>query len=244
MLIRTFKLSQGEDITLTTYIPDISEEMKNMNQKPAVLIIPGGAYRFCSDREAEPVALEFTARGYNAFVLKYSLNEKSAFPTPLNDAREALEMIIDNSVAWHTDPERIAVCGFSAGGHLAAALCTMSEIKPAACILGYPCILSSTSPILANPVESLDILVDSSTPPTFIFSASDDKTVPIENSLCYATALAKNNVPFEIHIFNKGGHGFSTASEVVCSDKENLSFCNAASYWVTRAVEWLSDTIG
>ena len=241
MISETIVINSERNVTLTTYIPDISREMSNMTIKPAVLVIPGGAYKFCSDREAEPVALFYIANGFNAFILRYSLNEDSAFPNPLTDAENAMKMIIDNSEKWHTDPNRIAVCGFSAGGHLAAALSTIGVYKPAACILGYPCILSSTSNVLAKPIPSIEQSVSHSTPPTFIFAASNDSTVQIDNSLIYALELKKNNVPFELHIFNDGGHGFSLATEVVCSDIESRKSCSDASYWSERSIKWLKD---
>lgn len=239
MLVKTYNLTDDPDITLTAYIPDISEEMKNMKIKPSVLVLPGGAYKFCSDREAEPIALAYLAKGFNAFVLRYSLNEKSAFPTPLNDASKALKFIRDNAAEFYTDPQKIAVIGFSAGGHLAAALSTMSDDKPNACILGYPCILSSTSPILASPVESVTDYVTDKTPPTFIFAASNDGAVPIENSLSYAEALNRNGISFELHIFEDGDHGFSLGTDVVCASKEAQERCKPNTYWLDRSVQWL-----
>lgn len=239
MLVKTYNLTDDPDITLTAYIPDISEEMKNMKIKPSVLVLPGGAYKFCSDREAEPIALAYLAKGFNAFVLRYSLNEKSAFPTPLNDASKALKFIRDNAAEFYTDPQKIAVIGFSAGGHLAAALSTMSDDKPNACILGYPCILSSTSPILASPVESVTDYVTDKTPPTFIFAASNDGAVPIENSLSYAEALNRNGISFELHIFEDGDHGFSLGTDVVCSTEVSQERCKPNTYWLDRSVQWL-----
>lgn len=239
MLVKTYNLTDDPDITLTAYIPDISEEMKNMKIKPSVLVLPGGAYKFCSDREAEPIALAYLAKGFNAFVLRYSLNEKSAFPTPLNDARKALKFIRDNAAEFYTNPQKIAVIGFSAGGHLAAALSTMSDDKPNACILGYPCILSSTSPILASPVESVTDYVTDKTPPTFIFAASNDGAVPIENSLSYAEALNRNGISFELHIFEDGDHGFSLGTDVVCASQEAQERCKPNTYWLDRSVQWL-----
>lgn len=240
MFTETYNLTDDPDVTLTTYISDISEEMKYANTKPAVLVFPGGAYKFCSDREAEPIALAYLAKGFNAFVLRYSLNDKAAFPTPLNDAEKALRFIRDKADEFHIYPDRIAVCGFSAGGHLAAAVSTMSEEKPNACILGYPCILDSTSPILAKPVESLDRYVTPNTPPTFIFAARDDGCVPIKNSLRYADKLDENGVGFELHIFSHGDHGFSLANGTVC-DKQGLKKCKQNSYWLDRSAEWLKE---
>ncbi|HAY73853.1 MAG TPA: alpha/beta hydrolase [Ruminococcaceae bacterium] len=240
MFTETYTLTDDPDVTLTAYISDISEEMKYAKVKPTVLVIPGGAYKYCSDREAEPIALAYLARGFNAFVLRYSLNDKAAFPTPLNDAEKALRFIRDKSDKFHTYPHKIAVCGFSAGGHLAAAVSTMSEEKPDACILGYPCILDSTSPILAKPVESLDRYVTPNTPPTFIFAARDDGCVPIKNSLRYADKLDENGVGFELHIFSHGDHGFSLANDTVC-DKHGLEICKQNSYWLDRSAEWLKE---
>ena len=240
MFTETYNLTDDPDVTLTAYISDISEEMKYVKVKPAVLVIPGGAYKYCSDREAEPIALAYLAKGFNAFILRYSLNDKAAFPTPLNDAEKALRFIRDKADEFHTYPDKIAVCGFSAGGHLAAAVSTMSEEKPDACILGYPCILDSTSPILAKPVESLDRYVTPNTPPTFIFAARDDGCVPIKNSLRYADKLDENGVGFELHIFSHGDHGFSLANDTVC-DKHGLEICKQNSYWLDRSAEWLKE---
>ena len=115
--------------------------MPNYKTRPAILVIPGDAYMMCSDREAEPIALSFLAKGYAAFVLRYSVGKGAAkFPRPLNDAEEAMELIISNAAEWGVEPEHIAAIGFSAGGHLCAALGTMGRVRPAACVLGYPCI--------------------------------------------------------------------------------------------------------
>ncbi len=238
MFIERIVFSEERNVTLDVYIPDISDEMPNMKVKPAVLVFPGGGYSFCSDREAEPVAFEFMAKGYNVFILRYSLKEHALFPTPLNDAAQALKTIRANSEKWHTDPDKIAVCGFSAGGHLAAAVSTMSEEKPNACILGYPCIVEEIGKILAQPTPALETEVTELTPPTFIASASDDDLVPIENSLIYAQALSRYNVPFEMHIFSKGGHGFSTSTDVVTVE-ERLDYVKNSQAWVDMCIKWL-----
>ncbi|MCQ2485385.1 MAG: alpha/beta hydrolase [Clostridia bacterium] len=239
MFIEKINLTDDPDVTLTAYVCEPSEEMKNMYKRPAMLVLPGGAYRFCSDREAEPIVLEYVAKGYNAFVLRYSLNEKAEFPRPLDDAVKALKTIRANADKWYIEPEKVAVIGFSAGGHLAAALSTMGEEKPNACLLGYPCILKNMEKILPCPIPGLETEVSAETPPTFIFAASDDKCVPIENTLKYALELEKNKIPFEIHIFNEGGHGFSTGTKVVIADSDILSKYEPVKYWVQRSVDWL-----
>jgi acetyl esterase/lipase len=102
-----------------------------------------------------------------------------------------MQKIVENAEEWNVDTDKIAAIGFSAGGHLCAALATMGKIRPAAVILGYPCILESISHILAEPVPSLDEKVDANTPPAFIFHAAEDGCVPVEHSLAFGTALAK-----------------------------------------------------
>lgn len=238
MKIERIVLNEERNVTLTAYIPDVSKEMPNMKIKPGILFLPGGGYSMCSDREAEPIAFEFIAKGYNAFILRYSLNEHSVFPTPLNDAEEALSIIRNNADSWCTDPSKIAVCGFSAGGHLAAALSTIGKVKPDACILGYPCILERIGKILAQPIPGLESEVTPQTPPTFIASASDDDVVPIENSIEYAKALNANNVPFEMHIFARGGHGFSTSTDVVTVE-ERRDFVKDTKCWIDMCLKWL-----
>lgn len=241
MFIERINLTDDPEITLTAYVCEPSPEMMNMAKRPAMLVIPGGAYKMCSDREAEPIAMEYIAKGYNAFVLRYSLNEKSEFPRPLNDAEIALKTIRANADKWYIDPEKVAVIGFSAGGHLAAALSTMGEVKPNACVLGYPCTLEYMGDILATRVPGLDDKITPDTPPTFIFAAADDTVVPLENSLKYAIELEKNKVPFELHIFSKGEHGFSTATRVVIPQPDKLRAVEPDKYWVQRSIDWLDN---
>ncbi len=241
MKTEIFTLPNGPDITLTTYILDTSDEMPNMKIRPAILVLPGGGYYFCSAREAEPIAMAFLAQGYNAFVLRYSLGkEKAKFPRPLEDAESALELIRGNAEKWGIDPEKVAVIGFSAGGHLAAALAAMGKVRPNAAILGYPCILSSIGDVLAEPVPSVNEFVDVKTPPAYIFSSCEDTSVPIENSLAFASALNKAGVPFELHIFEKGNHGFSLANAVVCATKESRTANKSAARWFPMCVDWLN----
>ena len=120
----TEKICRSENVTLTTYLNDVSPEMPYLNVRPAILVIPGGGYSMCSDREAEPIALEFMSKGYNAFVLRYTL--KQDFPAPLDDAVWALKLIREKADEFHIDPTKIAAIGFSAGGHLTAALSTVA----------------------------------------------------------------------------------------------------------------------
>ena len=158
------------DVSLSAYVLNDSEETRNGLPRGAVLILPGGAYLLCSDREAEPVAMSFAAMGHHAFVLRYSVYgrgntlpdtskplaamEHCVFPNPLYDVVRAMELISKKAKEWRVDAKKIAICGFSAGGHNAAMYsvywdkplvtdlldnCTdKSFLRPAACILCYP----------------------------------------------------------------------------------------------------------
>lgn len=170
MKLETFKLYQGrEDVTLTGYILDNSPELLNGNARPAILICPGGGYFNCSDREAEPIALRFAAMGYHAFVLRYSVYMEgkrdfpdlsrrltpkpwTQYPAPVLEIGRAMLLIREHAGEWLVDTDRIALCGFSAGGHNAAMFAakwhtplvtdalggTAGQYRPAALILGYP----------------------------------------------------------------------------------------------------------
>ncbi len=238
--MKTFELKLKNDgVTLTVYLPDASREMPRMALRPGMLVIPGGGYHMCSDREAEPVALAFASKGFAAFVLRYSTGSDKCFEMALEDVDEAMELIHANAEEWGVNKEKIASIGFSAGGHLCASLATMGRIRPNASVLVYPCILESISRILAFPVPSLDEKVDEKTPPTFITASREDNCVPIKNSIAYAAALEEAGIPFEIHIFEKGYHGYSLADWTVYSKAEE-EYCAHLQCWFDLCVDWLA----
>ena len=195
----------------------------------------------CSDREADPVAMPFLAQGYCAFVLRYSVGRETAqWPNPLRDAEQAMRLIRSRAAQWHIDPERIAAIGFSAGGHLAGALATVSDEKPNALILGYPCILGEEICMQMIGAPQLEDKVTAQTPPTFIFAACNDGRVPIRHSLRFADALDAAGVPFQLHIFDLGDHGFSVGTHVVCAS-EGAQLANKESKrWVKMCTDWLN----
>lgn len=237
--MKTFDIKLTNDLAkLTVYLPDKSPEMGHMDIRKGVLVIPGGGYFMCSDREAEPLAFAFLSKGYAAFVLRYTVGKEYDFSMPMADVNEAMKTICDNADEWGVDKDKIAAIGFSAGGHLCAVLSTTGDIRPAASILVYPCILENMSSILAFPVPGIDDKVDGKTPPAFIVAACADNLVPIENSLAYASALDKADIPFEMHIYEKGYHGFSLADEVVYS-KAEADYCAHIRGWFELCAKWL-----
>ncbi len=264
-------LSTDGEISLTAYLHEYSPEMPLWRERPAVLVLPGGGYQMTSDREADPVALSFLAQGFHAFVLRYSVGKRAAFPRPLCDVSRAVKHIRDHAENWGARPDQIAVCGFSAGGHLAASLGTLwndpavmeaaevkeGENRPDALILCYPVISAVNEPqaiwfttqIDAERREemyakiSCELHVGPHTPPTFLFHTYDDEVVPVENSLLFAQALARADIPFELHLFQHGAHGLSLANEL-CSTGTATMVESRAAQWLGLATTWLWQLFG
>ncbi len=238
MKMFTEYFAQDKSVSLTAYLQDSSPEMPNLHLRPAMLVIPGGGYGMCSDREADPIAMIYALEGYHTFVLRYTVGRRGegySFEQPLADAERAMKYIRDNAEKFGVDPQRIAAIGFSAGGHLCSAIGTIGENKPNALVLGYPCILSEIGEVLQCDVPSTNEYVTDKTPPTFIFAAVDDTLVPVKHSLAFASACAENGVDFEMHLFEQGGHGFSLATPCVCNGKLNPDACK----WAELSVNWL-----
>jgi acetyl esterase/lipase len=171
MLTQTLPIrEESQTVYLETYVLKNSPEFQSGTRRPAVMICPGGGYQSTSDREAEPVALRFLAQGYHAFVLRYSVGTR--FPQPMHDLAKAIAIVRKKAEEWLVDADRLAVCGFSAGGHLAASLGVMwnepwlfeplgmtgEHLRPQALILGYPVIdldLLDNTPIPMGPEGTL-----------------------------------------------------------------------------------------
>lgn len=234
-------LSQERNVTLTCYIQHIYSERVDVVKRPAMLVLPGGGYQYCSDREADPAAFPYLAAGYQVFVLEYSVKEHSRWPQPLEDYEQAVELIKSKADEWEIDTSRIAVIGFSAGGHLAAAAATMSRNRPAACILGYPVITEETAEVYCQTAPGILENVDEKTCPCFVFSSRTDGTVPINDTVRLIDALTKHDIPYECHIYAFANHGFTTCESCV----QNRSWiCTRTPDWVRDSIEWLKDTIG
>lgn len=226
--------------TLDAYLLDLTSGFRPERIRPAIIICPGGGYSHVSEREGEPVAIRFNSLGFQAFVLHYHVAPYE-YPTALCELATAIALVRDHASEWHINPDQIVVAGFSAGGHLAANLCVSyteewlqaavnsdcKNLRPNACILSYPVItsgeyahigsferlLGSTKKAALLAQLSLETQVSSSVPPTFLWHTFSDSSVPVENSLLYATALRRFGVLTELHIYPFGGHGLSLATE-------------------------------
>jgi acetyl esterase/lipase len=295
MRINKIKLwENNEEVTLTSYILDNSQEIK-IKRRPTVIICPGGGFLMTSDREAEPIAMKFAGEGYNTFVLRYTThfnkqnidfinlpkgNEDSKYPRPLFDLSKAILTVRKNADEWSVDTNKIFVCGFSAGGHLAASLGVHwnddllkdkfkveSELfKPNGLILGYPVLdytlmeelklekndeslnqfwEISNNALFGEPNPSEEYLkklspvnyVSRNTPPTFMWHTASDGLVGVRNSLNFATELSKKEIPYELHIFENGGHGLSLCNEVTANEPAHIN--RNVEVWFDMVLTWL-----
>jgi acetyl esterase/lipase len=258
----------GSSATLSVYARDLSHELDLGAAYPAVLICPGGGYEFTSDREAEPVAMEFLAKGYQVFVVRYSV-APAVYPAALTEAAAALLWVRRHAEEYHVDPGRVLCMGFSAGGHLAGSLGMLwdepavrealqledaSALRPDALCLCYPVITSgkfahrgSFDNLLGERREdqtmlaklSLENAVRPDMPPVFLWHTADDDTVPVQNSLMLAAALKEKGVPFELHVYASGPHGLSLASKASQTKGQEAQVdCHIAG-WTRLCDEWM-----
>lgn len=239
MNVEKIILSKTRSVTLTAYTQQVKGEF-GFENRPAMIVIPGGGYSMCSDREADPVALAYLKAGYQTFILRYTVGNNGKWPDPLDDYEQAYETIVNRAGEWGIDKNRIAVVGFSAGGHLASCAATIAEHKPAAAILVYPAILKDICDLCQPGMPYPNEKVDDNTCPCFIVAARDDHAVDIKNSLMFELALAEHGIPFESHIYSFGGHGFSTGEEWVNTNSVSARVPN----WVEDSIGWLKEHLG
>ncbi|MCI6884256.1 alpha/beta hydrolase [bacterium] len=248
---------------LTGYLRDNCPEMPTVAVRPAMLIFPGGGYEYCSKRESDPVAMQFLAAGYQVFTLIYTTKRPPLGWQPLTEAAWAVAHIRQNAAALRVDPEKIAVCGFSAGGHLAGSVAALWDAEPVQAALGRPgraarpdaavlCYPVITSGSLAHRGSfdqlcgqdaamlaqfSLECHARPDMPPCFLWHNATDESVPVQNSLLMAGALQQAQAPYELHIFNKGVHG-----ESICTPEVNTPNAHSA-HWLPLCLEWLEDVL-
>lgn len=246
-------ISKVSEPSLTIFFADA----KIANGTSVIICPGGGYSHLAINKEGYKIAKWFNSLGISAFVLKYrmpsdvTMKDKSI--GPLQDAQEALRMVRRNVDKWKLDPNKIGIMGFSAGGHLAATLSTQFDEKvyipmdnmsarPDFSILVYPVISmqdgithngSKENLLGKNPSAELignysnENRVENTTPKTFLVHATDDKAVPVENSINYYLALKQHNIPVEMHVYENGGHGFGLGVQ-----ETNLNWPKACEKWL------------
>lgn len=201
---------------LTLYTP------AGKNTGAAIVVFPGGAYRILAiDLEGTEVCDWLTNAGITCILLKYRVPDSGPYPkssAALQDAQRTLGIVREHAAAWHIDPHRIGVLGFSAGAHLAAALSTHFDkrlyapidaadqlsCRPDFAVIIYPGYLALAE---QNFAPNSEIHPTGQTPPSFILQAEDDP-VHVENATVYFLALKNAKVPAELHLYAQGGHGY------------------------------------
>jgi acetyl esterase/lipase len=245
--------------TLTAFLPPADKA-----NGCAVVICPGGGYGVVVDTyEGRDVARWLNEHGVAAFVLRYRHAPRYRHPAPLQDAQRALRTVRARAAEWKVDPGRVGIMGFSAGGHLASTAGTHFDngkpdaddpVEKAGCrpdflILAYPVISlkppyyhkgSRDNLLGSGPSEELvnslcnDEQVTAKTPPTFLFHTGEDTAVPPENSVLFYTALRKNKVPAELHVYEKGRHGVGLANGQGGTPNDPV-----LTTWKERLADWM-----
>lgn len=257
-------VQDGYQPVLHAWLLEKSPELPLNHVRPAVIVCPGGGYSFRSGREGEPIALRFLAAGMHAFVLQYSV-APSRYPSAALELAAAVQWVRGNAEGLGVYPNQIYIAGFSAGGHLCATLGTLwaepvfekalggesRAWRPDGMILCYPvitmgeythrgsrdCLLGpDASPEMIRAL-SLEERVSAKTVPAFLWHTYEDGAVPAENSLLFALALKRAKVPFELHVYEKGGHGLALCDATTAQGSGHLISDNAG--WMELAVRWV-----
>ncbi|MGI8966283.1 MAG: alpha/beta hydrolase [Limisphaerales bacterium] len=223
--------------TLSIFRPE-----QEKNSGAAVLVFPGGAYNIlATDIEGTEVCEWLNSLGITAALVKYRVPRREGLEkhfAPLQDAQRAMSLLRSGAAEWKIDPKKIGVMGFSAGGHLAATLCVNTQqrsytntdsadavsCRPDFALLIYPAYFTPTNDLTKF---SAEIKVTTNQPPTFMAMTQDDP-LHVENVLLYSLALKQAKIPFELHVFPTGGHGYGLRKTG-----------NVSSTWPERAKEWL-----
>lgn len=246
------------ETTLEGYLLDCELSLGQETNRPAIVVCPGGGYMYCSPREAEPVALRYAARGFHAFILRYSVGRDAADFAPLKEVSWVIGLIREHAEQWHVNPDQIVTCGFSAGGHLALAAGLLGENKPNAMILNYPAVTLPNMPgvdfILKlltgrdNVTDedfahfSLENHIGKDAPPVFLAATAEDLLTPY-GALTVASKYSHLGLGYELHVFQHGPHGYSLADET--SADGSIQMLNESyAHWHDLSVDWLHRIFG
>lgn len=246
------------EATLEGYILDCEISLGQAQNRPAIVVCPGGGYAYCSPREAEPVALRYAAAGFHAFILRYSTGWDAADFSPLKEVSRVIGLLRENAEKWHIDPDKIVTCGFSAGGHLALAAGLLADNKPNAMILGYPAVNIPNYPgvnfmlqLLTGRKEvtdedaayfSLENHITKDAPPVFLAATAEDLLTAF-GTLPVVQKYSSLGLPYEAHIFQHGPHGYALADATSADGSEEM-LNDAFAQWHGLSVKWLHKVFG
>ncbi len=214
--------------------PTLTPHLPSKPNGAAIILIPGGSYSGIYEGQGDPFARWLNEQEITIFVLRYRLGSAGyRYPAQLQDAVQAMRHVRAHAAEWKIAPDRIGAMGFSAGGHLVSTLLTHPEdgevegdgtrvsARPDVAILCYPVISMKTKPhetsrrnlIGTSPSEDLvrktssELQVRAGLPPCFVWHTNEDKMVPVDHSLLFATALHERGVPLDLHLYQHGDHG-------------------------------------
>ncbi len=250
MRIENYKI--GDCAKLIGYLhDDLTPYCDTYSSHPAVIVCPGGAYEHLSPREQDPVALSLLASGFNVFILHYTIGrENIRHSEPEKEIADSIAFLKDNADKLNIDSDKIAVMGFSAGGHLAASIaCHWKKYgdnsRPDCAVLCYPVITMGkycNKPSMLNLTDenkerveyfSLEEQVSKDTVPCFIWHTAEDEAVPVENSLMFVQALTEHNISYEYHVYQKGRHGLSAGHRETGWEEKGVQS------WLSLCIDWL-----
>ncbi len=248
----------SEKATLEGYILDCEISFGQEKKRPAIVVCPGGGYLYCSPREAEPVALRYAAAGFHAFILRYSTGWEAGDFAPLKEVSWVIGYLREHAEEWNIDPNKIATCGFSAGGHLALSAGLLGENKPNAMILGYPAtsapnlpgmnfmlkLLCGREEVTDEDAKRFDLVeyITKDAPPVFLAATAQDLLTNY-GAMPVAKKYMDLGLGYELHVFQFGPHGYSLA-DATSADGSYLVMDEAFAQWHGLSVKWLLRTFG
>ena len=246
------------EATLEGYILDCEITLGQQIDRPAIVVCPGGGYAYCCPREAEPVALRYAAAGFHAFILRYSVGWDAADFAPLKEVSWVIGHLRENAEKWHINPNKIATCGFSAGGHLALSAGLKAENKPNAMILGYPAasapnlpgmnfmlkLLKGSEEVTDEDAKEFDLVpqITKEAPPVFLAATAQDLLTNY-GALPIAQKYMELGLGYELHVFQFGPHGYALA-DATTADGSSQVLDDAFAQWHELSVKWLLRTFG
>lgn len=256
---------QDTKFTLDTYFLDPIADFETQVERPLAIICPGGAFRFQSDREAQPIAMQFNAAGMHALVLHYQLvdGDTPVYPLALQEMATTLNWLKSQKENHHIDLNKVVLIGFSAGSQIVANFNSIMldpeqrekiftdelTVEPAANILSYPVIdmtlgwpkdedwAMKISPDIYY-WQAQEHLTDHGKP-TFIWQTVTDQAVPVMNSIIYAQKMDLLGIPYEMHLFGSGSHGLSMATYVTQNPGNEANLNSNDAKWWELCLNWL-----